>query len=989
MSRLLLVLLILAGCGQRDPGHGSGDPAPADQAQSDGDASALNTAPVAVAQQVTTAEDEPIAITLVGTDADDDPLTFAVTVGPGRGSVALDGNVATYTPAAEVFGADQLTFVVSDGVMESAPASVSITIDPRNDGPVAVASVPAFAVVGRPAALKSASYDVDDDALVFAWSAVSGPAVSLDQPAAAAPSFVPTAAGLYVFSLLVDDGRLTATTQVSVGVWDLAAAYHSLALAPDATLWSWGYNAYGQLGDGDRLDAARPRAARLATQFARVFAGGDLSLGLGRDGSLWAWGYGGGGQLGDGCDPLVDCEAVVAAPRQVLGTGAAPYDSDWRVATAGYGHVLALKEDGTLWAWGDNFAGQLGVGDAVPRSRPTEVLGRDGVTHDGDWAAVAAGGSHSLALKTDGTLWAWGGNLDGQLGTGCTPLADCVDSWTPVEVAGGGGGHDRDWSQVTAGYAVSAAVKQDGTSWTWGAGASGQLGDGCVVGVTCAARGFPGQVVGEDGVQPDADWAAVAAQAETLLLRKRAGSLWAVGYDGHGELGDGSATDRSRVGRIGVAADWIGLAAGVFHALAVRETAGFFAWGMNRDGALGNGEAFLESPTRVDGSTDWAAVAAGRAHALATKTDGSLWAWGANADGELGDGCSVGSDCDDALVPTRVGADTDWAAAAAGHGAFSAGRRGGALWLWGAEQVGELASGCVVGFCVGATAPAREVLAASNWVAVAAGAHHALGLQDEGAGAISLWSWGGGEGGALGHGDQATRTTPTRVGSGVGWSAVAARLHSLAARTDGSVWAWGPNQWRQLGDGTSIDRYSPRPVCLVYDSAGASCTTPLVGAIAGIAVGDAHSLAVVDGEVWSWGLDDAAALGRGTATGTALPGRVCAAGEASPCAAFLDGAVQVAAGGSFSVARRADGSLWAWGTGSHGVLGTGRSERAVVPVQVGTDSDWAAVSAGSEFVLAIKRDGTLWAWGDNGRGRLGVGSPQERALPVAVTIGGD
>ncbi len=163
-----------------------------------------------------------------------------------------------------------------------------------------------------------------------------------------------------------------------------AGADHSLLIGSDGSLWAWGSNSSGQLGDG--TTTARTTPTPILTGVATLAAGSYHTLALKTDGSLWAWGYNYYGQLGDGTT------TNRSTPTQVL-TGVA-------AIAAGGDHTLALKTDGSLWAWGANGYGQLGDGTTTNRSTPKQVL--TGV------AAIAAGGDHTLALKTDGSLWAWG-----------------------------------------------------------------------------------------------------------------------------------------------------------------------------------------------------------------------------------------------------------------------------------------------------------------------------------------------------------------------------------------------------------------------------------------------------------------------------------------------------------------------------------------------------------------------------------------------------
>jgi alpha-tubulin suppressor-like RCC1 family protein len=186
------------------------------------------------------------------------------------------------------------------------------------------------------------------------------------------------------------------------------------------------------------------------TDWAAAQCGQWYTVALTTDGSLWAWGYNSYGQLG-----LGDRDHRYTPSR--VGT-----DTDWDAVRAGDDHTVALKDDGSLWAWGRNYDGQLGIGDTDSRSTPVQVGA------DADWAAVEAGRYHTVAVRTDGSLWAWGRNHYGQLG-----LGDMDERSTPVQV-----GTDTDWAAVETGYYHTMALKTDGSLWAWGDNWFGQLGDG-------------------------------------------------------------------------------------------------------------------------------------------------------------------------------------------------------------------------------------------------------------------------------------------------------------------------------------------------------------------------------------------------------------------------------------------------------------------------------------------------------------------------------
>jgi alpha-tubulin suppressor-like RCC1 family protein len=332
----------------------------------------------------------------------------------------------------------------------------------------------------------------------------------------------------------------------------------------------------------------------------KIAAGYYHTVALKTDGTLWAWGDNSFGQLGDGTT------TDRYSPVQVVG------GNDWAAIATGSIHTVALKTDGTLWAWGDNSFGQLGDGTTTDRYSPVQVVGGN------DWAAIAAGGSHTTALKTDGTLWVWGRNSNGQLGDGTT-----VQRNAPVRV-----GTDNDWAAIAAGWYHTVALKTDGTLWTWGENWDGQLGDGTTVRKTTPLRIGSGN-----------DWAAIAAGWYHTVALKTDGTLWTWGYNGEGELGDGTTVRKNTPVHIGSDQDWAGIAAGGYHTVALKTDGTLWAWGSNWDGQLGVGTTVNKyTPTLIGGGNDWSGVAAGEVHTVAIKTDGSLWVWGSNQYGQLGDG---------------------------------------------------------------------------------------------------------------------------------------------------------------------------------------------------------------------------------------------------------------------------------------------------------------------------------------------------------------
>lgn len=336
----------------------------------------------------------------------------------------------------------------------------------------------------------------------------------------------------------------SSTNEISNDTKLAAGGLHSMTVKEDGTLWAWGWNSAGQLGDGTNTDRLIPVQIMSGVKSVAASIYGH-TLAIKEDGTLWAWGNNLDGQLGDGTT------TGRLSPVKVL--------NDVKSVEAGDRYTIAIKEDGTLWAWGKNNYGQLGDGTTTDRLTPVKVM--SGVK------SVAAGGNlhpcaHTMAIKEDGSLWAWGANGDGQLGDGTT-----IMRLTPVQVMNG-------VKSVAAKMDHTFAVREDGTLWAWGWCFYGELGDGTSRGVVT-----PVQVM--SGIK-----SVTAGQLHTLAI-KEDGTLWAWGDNEYGQLGDG--TTSIRLSPIQVMSSVKSVAAGGYHTLAIKEDGTLWAWGYNSKGQLGDG----------------------------------------------------------------------------------------------------------------------------------------------------------------------------------------------------------------------------------------------------------------------------------------------------------------------------------------------------------------------------------------------------------------
>jgi RHS repeat-associated protein len=349
---------------------------------------------------------------------------------------------------------------------------------------------------------------------------------------------------------------------------------------------AWGWNRFGQVGDGTTTNRTSPVAVVGMSEAIGLGAGDSHSLAVKADGAAWSWGDNSQGQLGDGTTTQRNTPVQVSGLTNVVA-----------VAT-GHQHSLALKADRTVWAWGNNASGQLGDNTTANRTTPVQVKGPGGNGFLGDVVAIEGGVFFSLALKSDGTVWAWGDGSRGRLGNGGT-----TNQTTPVQVSNLSG-----VVAITAGWNFALALKADGTVWGWGDNSESQLSDGTTIDRLAPVRvGALTNVI------------AFAAGGNHVVATKTDGTVWAWGNNRNGQIGDGTQINRPTPVQLSGISNVSALAAGWEHSLAVKadgRTA--WAWGDNSQGQLGDGTTTRRTaPVQVSIISGTGGVVAGKQHSLA------------------------------------------------------------------------------------------------------------------------------------------------------------------------------------------------------------------------------------------------------------------------------------------------------------------------------------------------------------------------------------
>lgn len=846
-------------------------------------------------------------------------------------------------------------------------------------------------------------------------------------------------------AITAGESYLVPTSSIDVSSWKQIAAgnEHVLAIKPNGTLWAWGSNVWGQLGDGNNFyQILSPQKINNYmpgnTSWNTISLSNSYTMAIRADGSLWTWGLNSSYQLGDGTAGAKSSPVQIGTSSWLavaaggdIGTmaidvnnrlyhwGSSSFDNtintlyrslptvvytrnvtstgffSWNVVSTGTDLSAAIRSDGRLFVWGSNNFGALGLGDTIQRTVPEYI-------DTSSWLAVSVGGYTMTAIKSDGTLWTWGRNNAGQIGDGTT-----LDRSSPVQIS------TSSWIAIATSGGHSMAIRVDNSLFCWGTGINGQLGNS-----STSNQSSPVQVPGNN-------WKIIAAGGNHSYAIKTDGSLWAWGAGTSGQIGNNSTLTQSspvQVASGGTFQSWTAVAAGISHGLAVRTDGALFGWGYNAVyGALGDGTTVNKSSPVQIGTSSWTTVASGAYHGIAIRTDGTVWAWGYGTLGQLGDNAlttrsspvqigisspskiGTNSSANGNLLIDNLGQVAYWGSAALhsdGNGLYGTNKR--------------FPQGIFF----------KDYTKAVSFTSVAATLSAYAVIDSD----SNLYTWGVNSSGLTGHllsfQSSATVYSPTKVyhyypdfTQAADWTSISSAGSNFAAiNSVGELFVCGLNATPLLGVGGTYQINVPTP--FKYQSWTA------------VGVGLSHSAVIrSDGTLWTTGLNNSGQLGINAGAGTYSSwqqvyktnisnswtavavanlttaaidnlGRLWAWGSGTN-GAIGDGTtvnksspVQIGIGNSFKavagtkadsfIALATNGTVYTWGLGTSGQIGNNGALTVSSPVVLSVTSSWSVIAAGNSHMAAITIDGQLYLWGANSLGQIGDGTTVAKSVPTKL-----
>ena len=647
----------------------------------------------------------------------------------------------------------------------------------------------------------------------------------------------------------------------------------------------------------------------------KVVSGQNFTIALKADGTVWAWGYNANGQLGLG-DTSNRYKPTKIDIENVIDIA------------AGDSHTLLLTKDGKVYSCGTNSYSQLGRSGNT--TKPEEVPGLENISQ------IAASTYNSMALTKDGKLYTWGYNGNGQLGNGTTS-----GTATPIKIKLDG------IIKIAGKNQTSTAVTADGKLYTWGYNGYGQLGNG-----NTSNLYVPTEVMELENIVD------VAVENNTIIALDSKGQVYSSGYNGYGNLGNNTTNGRNKFGKViesieeetkepTYLSNVKQIEAGNETTIAIKKDGTAVAWGYNGYGQLSNGNTtnallatelkYNKDGDKVDEIID---VAVSNEGTTIVRKDGKVWTVGKNNLGQVGDGSITNRTEYTCISKSRISFDKS------------------PIRIKGIGKTEDISAKMIAGFNLLYNSVDNQKfefsIKNSNIAQIGKNTGKVTSVKKgkTQATVTDVYS-----------GEKSTVDVYVLGNEDLTFPQIENYNYStVTLKANGEVWSYGYNGYGQLGTGDTSNKILP--------------TYTGINNIVSIALGSAHTVAVdKDGHVWTWGYNNYGQLGNGTTTSSYTKVQV----KSPDGEGVLENIIAVAAGDSYSLALDKDGNVYAWGYNGYGNLGLGDTNTRTLPVKVQALEKITKIEASNVSSFAIDSNNKLWVAGYNGYGNLGDGTTSNRA----------
>ncbi len=600
---------------------------------------------------------------------------------------------------------------------------------------------------------------------------------------------------------------------VSLGSW------HGAAITENGDLYTWGYNSYGQLGNGTTESSSTP--IKIMSNVKSVSLGSVHSAAITENGDLYTWGSNWDGELGNGTT-----EYICSIPTKIM--------SNVKSVSLGEDHSAAITKNGDLYTWGDNELGQLGNGTTtdVFTSNPTPIKIMSNIK------AVSLGKSASAAVTKNGDLYTWGSNSCGKLGNGTTE-----DSYIPIKIMSNVKSVSLGW------WSHSAAITQNGDLYSWGYNSSGQLGNGTTEDSYIPIKIVIGKSEESEGpVTEETTLPQVELGGYHSAVITENGDLYTWGYNRCGQLGNGTATwdeifPIPNPTPIKIMSNVKSVSLGDFHSAAITENGDLYTWGYNIDGQLGNGKIgdkeYCSTPIKI--MSNIKSVVLGSYHSAAITENCDLYTWGWNDNGQIGNGTT-----EVCSTPIKIMSNVKSVSLGGSHSAAIT--ENGDLYIWGDNEHGQLGNGTTEDSYI-------PVKIMSNVKSVSLGSSHSAAITEN----SDLYTWGYNRDGQLGNKTTENSFTPIKIMGNVK-SISLGNWHSATITENGDLYIWGDNEYGQLGNGRTRDSSIP---------------IKIMNNVKVVGLGGVHSATITKYDnLYTWGSNSCGRLGSPRNEAENIPGKV-------------------------------------------------------------------------------------------------------------------